>query len=145
FQGNLSQPQRDAALSGFRDGRFKVLVATDIAARGLDIPQVSHVINYDLPQTAEAFTHRSGRTGRANKSGIVISFSSSEDRKMLAEIIKLNKTEFVKIHGKESNAPIAKKQPKTYKPSTPSPKMEAKKKFDSKQRGKKTARTSNPS
>ncbi|MGL4970549.1 MAG: DEAD/DEAH box helicase, partial [Cetobacterium sp.] len=80
FQGNLSQNQRDAALSGFRNGTYNILVATDIAARGLDIPQVTHVINYDLPKTAEAFTHRSGRTGRANKSGIVLTFTASEDK-----------------------------------------------------------------
>ncbi|WP_297597943.1 DEAD/DEAH box helicase [uncultured Cetobacterium sp.] len=110
FQGNLSQNQRDAALSGFRNGTYNILVATDIAARGLDIPQVTHVINYDLPKTAEAFTHRSGRTGRANKSGIVISFSSSDDKKMLAEIIKTNNTEFLKVHGEESTLPSKTKE-----------------------------------
>ncbi len=96
FQGNLSQGQRERALDGFRNGEFKILVATDIAARGLDIPQVTHVINYDMPRTAEAFTHRSGRTGRANKSGTVISFSTSEDVKILKDIIKINKTKFIK-------------------------------------------------
>ncbi|MEG0069446.1 DEAD/DEAH box helicase [Cetobacterium sp.] len=129
FQGNLSQNQRDAALSGFRSGVFNILVATDIAARGLDIPQVTHVINYDLPKTAEAFTHRSGRTGRANKSGIVISFSSSEDKKMLAEIIKTNKTEFVKIHGEESNA-LPKKTKEFFK-QKPKKEFDANKKYKS--------------
>lgn len=100
FQGNLSQTQRDAALAGFRKGEFKVLVATDIAARGLDIPQVTHVINYDLPQTTEAFVHRSGRTGRANKNGNVISFSSSTDKRILSEIIRVNNVVFNKVHGK---------------------------------------------
>lgn len=111
FQGNLSQSQRDAALSGFRDGKYNILVATDIAARGLDIPQVTHVINFDLPKTAEAFTHRSGRTGRANKNGMVISFSSLDDKKVLSEILKLNKIEFIKINGDEkslSQKPIKK-------------------------------------
>ncbi|MDX8336197.1 DEAD/DEAH box helicase [Candidatus Cetobacterium colombiensis] len=103
FQGNLSQNQRDAALSGFRNGDYNILVATDIAARGLDIPQVTHVINFDLPKTAEAFTHRSGRTGRANKNGIVISFSSIDDKKILTEILKVNKINFAKIHGDEKS------------------------------------------
>lgn len=101
FQGNLSQNQRDAALSGFREGKYNILVATDIAARGLDIPQVTHVINFDLPKTTEAFTHRSGRTGRANKNGIVISFSSLDDKKVLADILKINQIEFSQIHGDE--------------------------------------------
>lgn len=111
FQGNLSQNQRDAALNGFRDGTFKVLVATDIAARGLDIPQVTHVINYDLPKTAEAFTHRSGRTGRANKNGIVLTFTSVLDKKFLNEILKVNKIEFKEIHGEESKNPKDFKKP----------------------------------
>ncbi|MGL4969019.1 MAG: DEAD/DEAH box helicase, partial [Fusobacteriaceae bacterium] len=101
FQGNLSQAQRDKALEGFRNSKFKVLVATDIAARGLDIPQVTHVINYDLPRTAEAFTHRSGRTGRANKNGKVISFADEEDAKILRDIIKINKIKFENIFGEE--------------------------------------------
>ncbi|MGL4569075.1 MAG: helicase-related protein, partial [Fusobacteriaceae bacterium] len=93
--------QRDKALEGFRNSKFKVLVATDIAARGLDIPQVTHVINYDLPRTAEAFTHRSGRTGRANKNGKVISFADEEDAKILRDIIKINKIKFENIFGEE--------------------------------------------
>ncbi|MGL4653383.1 DEAD/DEAH box helicase [Cetobacterium sp.] len=128
FQGNLSQNQRDAALSGFRNGTYNILVATDIAARGLDIPQVTHVINYDLPKTAEAFTHRSGRTGRANKSGIVLTFTASEDKKFLAEILKVNKTEFVKIHGEEGTAPPRK--------SKESFKQKPKREFDSNKKQK---------
>lgn len=122
FQGNLSQNQRDIALSGFRNGDYNILVATDIAARGLDIPQVTHVINFDLPKTAEAFTHRSGRTGRANKNGVVISFASIDDKKILTEILKLNKIKFRKIYGKESKLskkPIKfnnEKQQKSYTP-----------------------------
>lgn len=117
FQGNLSQNQRDAALSGFREGKYNILVATDIAARGLDIPQVTHVINFDLPKTAEAFTHRSGRTGRANKNGIVISFSSLDDKKILTEILKLNKIEFAKVHGNEKD--LSKKPIKKYNEKPP--------------------------
>lgn len=127
FQGNLSQTQRDAALTGFRNGQFKVLVATDIAARGLDIPQVTHVINYDLPQTPEAFTHRSGRTGRANKSGVVFSFASSEDKKILSEIIRVNKTDFGKIHGKEEKNPKKIEKNSTQKSKRPIKKEPVKK------------------
>lgn len=112
FQGNLSQNQRENALDGFRSGHYKILVATDIAARGLDIPQVTHVVNFDLPRTAEAFTHRSGRTGRANKSGKVLSFASAEDKKILSEIIKVNKLKFEKIEGKEDTSTVAKKEVK---------------------------------
>ena len=67
IQGNLSQNRRQAALDGFRSGRFRVLVATDIAARGIDVATVSHVVNYDMPDTADAYTHRIGRTGRATR------------------------------------------------------------------------------
>lgn len=117
FQGNLSQNQRDEALSGFRSGKYNILVATDIAARGLDIPQVSHVINFDLPRTAEAFTHRSGRTGRANRNGNVISFASAEDKKILDDIIKTNGIQFAEIHGKMEKNP--KKFVKPQRPPRP--------------------------
>jgi ATP-dependent RNA helicase RhlE len=69
LQGDLAQNQRQAAIEGFRTGRFKVLVATDIAARGIDILSISHVINYDMPESVDAYTHRIGRTGRVEKSG----------------------------------------------------------------------------
>ncbi|MCB1162764.1 C-terminal helicase domain-containing protein, partial [bacterium] len=79
IQGNLSQPQRDRAMAGFRTGQFSVLVATDIVARGIDVSGVSHVINYDVPNTPEAYTHRIGRTGRAELTGAAITFVTSED------------------------------------------------------------------
>src|SRR5205085_958040 len=65
LQGNLSQNKRQAALDGFREGKYQILVATDIAARGIDVTRISHVINYDVPNTTDAYTHRIGRTGRA--------------------------------------------------------------------------------
>lgn len=86
LQGNLSQQKRQKALDGFRDGTFKVLVATDIAARGIDVLGISHVINYDMPGTAETYTHRTGRTGRAQKTGQAYSFVIQEDRKMVTLI-----------------------------------------------------------
>jgi ATP-dependent RNA helicase RhlE len=92
LQGNLSQNRRQAALDGFRNGTFQILVATDIAARGIDVSQVSHVINYDMPDTAEAYTHRIGRTGRAARNGDAYTLTSSEDAAMVRTIERLLKT-----------------------------------------------------
>ncbi|MEA5114038.1 MAG: DEAD/DEAH box helicase [Geobacteraceae bacterium] len=89
LQGNLSQNRRQAAMDGFRDGTFRILVATDIAARGIDVSQVSHVINYDMPDTAEAYTHRIGRTGRAARTGDAFSLATTEDAVMVRAIEKL--------------------------------------------------------
>lgn len=79
LQGNLSQNRRQEALDGFRDGTFQVLVATDIAARGIDVSQISHVINYDIPDTTEAYVHRIGRTGRAARTGDAFTLVTTED------------------------------------------------------------------
>ena len=65
LQGNMSQNQRQQAIDGFRSGSFDILAATDVAARGIDVAEISHVINFDMPDTADAYTHRIGRTGRA--------------------------------------------------------------------------------
>jgi superfamily II DNA/RNA helicase len=86
LQGNLSQNRRQDALSGFRDGKYQILVATDIAARGIDVSGISHVINYDMPDTVEAYTHRIGRTGRAARTGDAFTFVSPEDRAALGDI-----------------------------------------------------------
>ncbi|MBN4055024.1 DEAD/DEAH box helicase, partial [Acidimicrobium ferrooxidans] len=79
LQGNMSQSQRDRAMSGFRAGDFDILVATDIAARGIDVAGISHVINFDLPDTPDAYTHRIGRTGRAELDGQACSLVTEED------------------------------------------------------------------
>jgi len=79
LQGNLPQPRRQAALDGFRTGAFKILVATDIAARGLDVSRISHVINYDMPESIDAYTNRIGRTGRINRNGDALTFVTSAD------------------------------------------------------------------
>jgi superfamily II DNA/RNA helicase len=79
LQGNLSQHQRDAAILGFRNGSYKIMVATDIAARGIDISSISHVINYDMPASTDEYIHRIGRTGRVNKSGDAFSLATSDD------------------------------------------------------------------
>ncbi|MBM4423568.1 MAG: DEAD/DEAH box helicase [Chloroflexi bacterium] len=86
LQGNLSQNKRQAALDGFRSGKFQVMVATDIAARGIDVSSISHVINYDMPDTAEAYIHRIGRTGRAAKTGDAFTLVIDEDADMVKTI-----------------------------------------------------------
>ena len=88
LQGNLSQNRRQAALDGFRDGTYQILVATDIAARGIDVSQISHVVNYDIPDTPEAYVHRIGRTGRAAKTGDAFTMVCSEDTVMVRTIEK---------------------------------------------------------
>lgn len=82
LQGNLSQQQRQLALEGFKNGTYNVLVATDIAARGIDVSGISHVINFDMPATAETYTHRTGRTGRASCTGEAYTFATPDDNKM---------------------------------------------------------------
>jgi ATP-dependent RNA helicase RhlE len=91
IHGNKSQPQRERAIALFRSGEVKVLVATDIAARGIDIPGVSHVFNYDLPHVPEQYVHRIGRTARAGASGIAIAFCSDEERALLRDIERLTR------------------------------------------------------
>jgi ATP-dependent RNA helicase RhlE len=89
LQGNLSQTRRQAALDGFRDGTYQILVATDIAARGIDVTRISHVINYDIPSTAEAYIHRIGRTGRATHSGEAFTLVTGEDKDMVQAINRI--------------------------------------------------------
>jgi ATP-dependent RNA helicase RhlE len=89
IHGNKSQNARQNALTTFKDGRLRVLVATDIAARGIDIDDLSHVINFELPNIPETYVHRIGRTGRAGASGIAISFCEAEERPYLTDIQKL--------------------------------------------------------
>jgi ATP-dependent RNA helicase RhlE len=88
LQGNLSQNKRRQAMEGFKNGSFNILVATDIAARGIDVSGVSHVINYDLPDTVETYIHRTGRTGRAERSGHAFTFAAAEDKTKIALIEK---------------------------------------------------------
>lgn len=86
LQGNMAQNQRQAALNGFRDGKFDILVATDIASRGIDVADISHVINYDMPDTVDAYTHRIGRTGRAHQTGEAFTFSLPSDEPAIRAI-----------------------------------------------------------
>ena len=91
IHGNKSQGQRTAAIKGFRSGEIRVLIATDIAARGIDIPGVSHVFNYELPNVAEQYVHRIGRTARAGADGIAMSFVAPDEKPYLRDIEKLTR------------------------------------------------------
>jgi ATP-dependent RNA helicase RhlE len=89
LQGNMSQNQRQKAMDGFRSGRVDILAATDVAARGIDVAEISHVINFDMPDTADAYTHRIGRTGRAEESGLAFTFAVAEDEALVRQIEKI--------------------------------------------------------
>jgi len=101
LQGDLTQGRRQAAIDGFRDGSVKILVATDIAARGIDVLRISHVINYDMPENTDAYTHRIGRTGRVEKNGDALTFVTSADTAMVRalELILQAKLERRKLKG----------------------------------------------
>ena len=94
IHGNLRQSKRDRVIRGFRSGKSRILVATDVAARGLDIPLIQHVINYDLPQVPEDYIHRIGRTGRAGKEGSAMTFLTNHDYSMWRSIQKLIDPDF---------------------------------------------------
>ncbi|MFO7634332.1 MAG: DEAD/DEAH box helicase [Caldilinea sp.] len=89
LQGNMAQNRRQEAINGFRGGQYDILVATDIAARGIDVAGVSHVINYDMPDTVDAYTHRIGRTGRAQLTGEAFTFTEHDDEPMVRAIEKV--------------------------------------------------------
>ena len=97
IHGNKSQPQRERALAEFKSARVPVLVATDVAARGIDIPGVSHVINYELPNVPEQYVHRIGRTARAGADGIAIAFCAEDERAYLKDIRKTTDAEFERL------------------------------------------------
>ena len=97
IHGNKSQGQRERALAGFRDGSTRVLVATDIAARGIDVDGVSHVLNFELPEVPEAYVHRIGRTARAGNAGVAISFCDAEERGLLRDIERLTRQSLPQI------------------------------------------------
>ena len=91
IHGNKSQPQRERALQAFKDGKLRVLVATDIAARGIDVDKVTHVVNFELPYVPEAYVHRIGRTARAGKDGTAVSFVAGDEMKLLKDIEKVTR------------------------------------------------------
>lgn len=89
MHGNKTQGQRDKAIRGFSTGRYNIMVATDIAARGLDIKNISHVINYDMPATSDDYIHRIGRTGRARCTGDAFTFTTSQDKLMIKKLERI--------------------------------------------------------
>lgn len=97
IHGNKSQPQRERALGEFRSAKTPILVATDVAARGIDIPGVSHVLNYELPNVPEQYVHRIGRTARAGRDGIAIAFCAEDERDYLKDICKKTDAEFERL------------------------------------------------
>lgn len=140
IHGNKSQAARQTALTNFKSGKLKVLVATDIAARGIDIDDLSHVINYDLPNIPETYVHRIGRTGRAGNHGIAISFCSMEEKQELKDIQKLIRkmihvvTEHPFILKADSDVPSVKRT-RTYATPPSSPGRKARSPFISDQQG----------
>lgn len=105
IHGNKSQAQRERALAAFRAGQSRLLVATDIAARGIDVDGVTHVINFDLPNVAESYVHRIGRTARAGSAGVAISFCDREERAYLRDIERLTKQRVDVVENPLSPAP----------------------------------------
>jgi len=99
IHGNKSQGARERALKGFKDRNIRVLVATDIASRGIDVDKLSHVINYEIPEQAETYVHRIGRTGRAGSSGKALSFCAQEEMPYLKDINKLIKKDIAVVSG----------------------------------------------
>jgi ATP-dependent RNA helicase RhlE len=135
IHGNKSQPQRQRALDEFRRGKTNVLIATDVAARGIDIPGVSHVINYELPNVPEQYVHRIGRTARAGRDGIAIAFCAEDERDYLKDINKKTDAEFERldlpenfravVEGVGPTKPPPKTQQKRVKPKRNNPRTGA--------------------
>lgn len=117
IHGNKSQTARQKALGAFKEGKLKILVATDIAARGIDVDSLSLVVNYDLPNVSETYVHRIGRTGRANASGIALSFCMAEERPYLRDIEKLIKQEVPRLGEHPFMDEVSEKETEVRRPS----------------------------
>src|SRR5690606_39280529 len=104
IHGNKSQPQRERALEAFKQGKLRVLVATDIAARGIDVDKVTHVVNFELPFVPEAYVHRIGRTARAGAEGTAISFVAGDEMKLLKDIEKVTRQKIPAIDRRNDKA-----------------------------------------
>ena len=125
IHGDRSQSQRTAALTGFQQGRYRVLVATDLASRGIHVQDIAHVINYDLPEVAENFIHRVGRTGRAGKRGVASTLFAREQR---SELFQLERTLGIRMERMQADSqlPEAQDRPRdgaSRMSSTPGPRM----------------------
>jgi ATP-dependent RNA helicase RhlE len=107
IHGDRSQSQRTAALKGFASGRHRILVATDVAARGIDVSDIAHVVNYDLPNASEDFVHRIGRTGRAGKKGVATTFVMPQER---SDARKLERELKIKFEWREADKNLEKEE-----------------------------------
>jgi ATP-dependent RNA helicase DeaD len=109
LHGDLSQNQRDIVMKSFRSRQIQMLVATDVAARGIDVSEISHVINFDMPDTVDAYTHRIGRTGRAEETGEAFTFTTPDDEGMVRDIERLlgERLDRRRLDGFDYNAPVA--------------------------------------
>ena len=132
IHGNLRQSKRDRVINGFRNGKSRILIATDVAARGLDIPLIQHVINYDLPQVPEDYIHRIGRTARAGSDGSALTFLTSDDRSMWNSINKLIDPNFKSAPSNLSRNSKPKRRGKG--PNNKKRKLREKKKFNFKEK-----------
>ncbi|MBI3158144.1 MAG: DEAD/DEAH box helicase [Chloroflexi bacterium] len=121
LHSNRSQSQRQAALTGFKNGRYQIMVATDIAARGLDVESISHVINYDMPDTADAYIHRIGRTGRAQRTGDAFTLVSPDDSDMVRALERIMRQPLRRetLPGFDYKAPAPPRQPQAPRPPRP--------------------------
>ncbi|GAA6183399.1 MULTISPECIES: ATP-dependent RNA helicase SrmB [Aliiglaciecola] len=129
LQGEMPQDKRNSALQRFKDGEINILLATDVASRGIDVDNISHVINYDLPRTADIYVHRIGRTGRAGKKGTAISIAEAHEMGIIAKIERYTQQRFkrrvieeLRPKNKEAKAPVKKKKPKSEKKKIKRPK-----------------------
>lgn len=118
IHGNKSQSQRERVLAAFRQGRVRTLVATDIAARGIDVEGISHVFNFDLPEVAETYVHRIGRTARAGRTGIAVSLCAPEEGTLLRAIEKLIRQNIAAVHGEQPEAPVGSAKQHSTRPGT---------------------------
>ncbi|GAC15698.1 ATP-dependent RNA helicase SrmB [Aliiglaciecola lipolytica] len=129
LQGEMPQDKRNSALQRFKDGEINILLATDVASRGIDVDNISHVINYDLPRSADIYVHRIGRTGRAGKKGTAISLAEAHEMGIIAKIERYTKQrlkrrviEDLRPKNKEAKPPVKKKKPKSEKKKIKRPK-----------------------
>lgn len=118
LQGNMTQNQRQRAIDGFREGRYDIMVATDVAARGIDVAEISHVINYDMPDTVDAYTHRIGRTGRAQQNGEAFTLTTRSDEAMVRSIERalghrIERRRLAEFAYEEAEAPVREERPAT--------------------------------
>jgi ATP-dependent RNA helicase RhlE len=120
LQGNMTQGRRQESLNGFRSGKYQILVATDIAARGVDVLSISHVINYDMPDTADAYTHRVGRTGRAARTGAAFTLVTQADTPTVRSFERTMGMKLAsrKLEGFDYNAPAPRKQAPAFRHNT---------------------------